>query len=186
MEAKSNDLLIRGNEVLQNKQLIGTFLSEVNALVETSWPKQLDANQIVIVRSGFPEGEIEGPLWLPGPRGQWAKFAKYVEGISENKTQLILWSRSTDVISDSPSTLSFVRSNPKWKFLLDPVALITEEMRRDVMEHVDRLVELMLPHEACAGVVHPGQILGSTALSAFEKAVAARGLVWWRVDGAAH
>lgn len=181
------DYTIFDQEIRNADGPVGTFLSNANALDESSWPSRITPTKLLLVRSGFaPSDELDQPLWLPAPRAQWSKFAMHLETICSETTQLVLWPRSTDVISDSPSTLSFIRSNPKWKFLVDPASLITESMRGDVMEHVDRLIELMIAHDACAGIIHPGETLDPPALSAFEKTAAARNLAWWRTDSTTH
>lgn len=187
MRVPHSDYTIFDHEIRNADGPVGTFLSSANSLDDASWPTRINPTKLLLVRSGFALGdELDQPLWLPAPRAQWSKFAKHLETICPETTQLVLWPRSTDVISDSPSTLSFIRSNPKWKFLVDPASLITESMRRDVMEHVDRLIELMIAHDACAGIIHPAETLGSHALSAFEKAAAARNLAWWRIDSTVH
>ncbi|MFO0857647.1 MAG: hypothetical protein U0640_09865 [Phycisphaerales bacterium] len=187
MRVPHSDYTIFDHDIRRDNQPVGTFLSSANALDEASWPSRITPTKLLLVRSGFaPSDELDQPLWLPTPRAQWSKFAKHLESICPESTQLVLWPRSTDVISDSPSTLSFIRSNPKWKFLVDPASLITESMRRDVMEHVDRLIELMIAHDACAGIIHPGENLASPALSAFEKTAAARNLAWWRIESTTH
>lgn len=184
MDVTSGDVVIRGSALWRAGDRMGEFLLAANALDRATWPGRVGAG-LAVVRTGFVEDALQdaAPLWLARPRGQWLEFAKHVEGLCGEGCTPVLWPRCGDVISDAPSTLSFVRGNSKWKFLVDPAGLMTPEMRTSAVEHMVRLIDLMVSHEACAGVVHPEAIIVGKALSMLENAVAGRGLGWWRIDG---
>ena len=69
--------------------------------------------------------------------------------------KLVLWPRATDAVSDVPSILTFLRGHPGWEFMLDPMALMTEEMLPRRMEHAMRMLEALGAHPALAGLVVP-------------------------------
>lgn len=135
---------------------IGRVLSGVNALDEATWPGHVPSGSgLVVIRSGFAgEGEEPQPLWLAGPRAEWSRCATHVQGLcaAAGRTPVV-WARLGDVLSDAPSLLTFVRSSPAWRFVVEPLGLLTPEMHRNAAEHLERLGELLFGHHACAGVV---------------------------------
>ncbi len=185
MDAMRLGFFVRGDEIVRDGVRVGEFLCNANALDRSTWPARVRST-MVVVRSGFVDGANEHysdtPLWLAQPRAEWAGFAKHVEQLCGEGVVPVVWARSGDVISDAPSTLSFVRGSPKWKFLADPAAVITPQMRGDAGEHIERLADLMLAHSACVGVVHPGTVFDGTAMAMLGRAVESLGLAWWRVE----
>jgi hypothetical protein len=63
--------------------------------------------------------------------------------------RVVWWPLATDVISDGPSLLTFLRSRPQRRFLFDPHGLLTEAMLPKAEDHLARLEEALGTHPAC-------------------------------------
>jgi hypothetical protein len=163
-------VIIQGEELVRvsDARPIGRLLPAANALDESTWPAALARGEgLIVVRTGFEAGTSEpSPLWLPGPREQWGRFAAHIQKLCESAgVTPVVWPRLRDVLSDAPGLLSFLRGAPAWRFVVEPLALLTPEMRRNAPEHVARLGELLFAHHACAGVLVRSRISGADGFS---------------------
>ena len=140
-------------------------------------------------RSGTEESE---PLMAWGPKAwEWLDtrimslveaFAKQqetestrVEGVARNGVGLrAVWPRIGGVISDPSSLRRFLKEREKdsmvnpWKFVLDPVGMLTRGMAEDAEEHVRRMLAILGNHEACCGVVLSDVRLGESRVGESE------------------
>ncbi|CAG0999964.1 hypothetical protein PHYC_02809 [Phycisphaerales bacterium] len=98
----------------------------------------------------------EQPAWMPGARREFESSIPTVERWAAGRT-LAVWPAAGGVISDVPSLLSFLRTHPAWRFVLEPLALLTEAMRGNAEEHLRRMAEALEDHGALAGVVMPAK-----------------------------
>lgn len=151
-------IIIAGDQIrdARDGREAGRILFDANALDEATWPRRVSSNSgLLVVRSGFsPDPADPQPLWLAGPRGDWARFAAHAQHLCATAGQTpVVWPRLGEVLSDAPSLLSFLRGAPAWRFVVEPLALLTPDMHRNAPEHLDRLAELLFGHHACAGVV---------------------------------
>jgi hypothetical protein len=81
-----------------------------------------------------------------------------VEGAaSQARIELCIWPTAHGVISDGPSLLSFLKSaverGSTWRFLLDPVSMLTREMLTSAEDHVERVFQTLSMYKAPWGVV---------------------------------
>jgi len=104
-----------------------------------------------IVRSAPLGG---GLAWLSPARAAWFARADALER-APGGAPLVIYPRARDVISDVPSTLTFLRSRPAWRLMLDPAELLTPEMVERAEEHLTRFADTLAQHEAMLGVVLP-------------------------------
>lgn len=129
----------------------GTLLS-FNA-IEDAEPEVPEGPGVLFVRSGWA-GADGPPAWMPGQRARAMMGLEALERMAHGR-KLVLWPRATDAVSDVPSILTFLRGHPGWEFMLDPMALMTEEMLPRRMEHAMRMLEALGAHPALAGIVVP-------------------------------
>jgi hypothetical protein len=156
-------VIIQGETLLHASEprQVGRLLPAANALDESTWPAALARGEgLIVVRTGFEAGASEpSPLWLPGPREQWGRFAAHIQQRCQAAGATpVLWPQLGDVLSDAPGLLTFLRGAPAWRFVVEPLALLTPQMRRNAPEHLARLGELLFAHHACAGVVVRSQV----------------------------
>jgi len=89
-------------------------------------------------------------------RERWSKFAQglvEVAAFAESPVRLSILPRATDIISDIPGTLTFLRTFPAFGLVVDPAALLVESMLPDRMDHLSRIVDALVKHPACEAVV---------------------------------
>lgn len=111
----------------------------------------------LIVRAGFED--LEGPNWLPAARERWARFAAaLLAGAAERDSgmRLLVLPDVEAVLSDIPGTLTFLRTMPGFGLLIEPAGLMAESMVSNRMDHLVRIVETLVGHSSCEGVVVGG------------------------------
>lgn len=112
----------------------------------------------IIIRTGW-NSTTDQPLWLPTPKATWQDFAQRVESLcTARQFTPVVTPRATDVISDTPGLLGIVRTNPRWKVLFDPSALMTPSMAPQWKDHAQRygqVLDALLSMHALWGVVLP-------------------------------
>lgn len=143
--------------------LAGVLLRGVNALDETTWPLSLvgaaEPGQLVCVATGWATPEMgDTPAWLPRNRPVFDAFAQHLARLATEVDvvpTLIPFSRG--VLSDSPSTLTFLRGSASkgWRFLLSPPDLWTPQVAENGIDHLARLLETIALHESFAGWIMP-------------------------------
>jgi hypothetical protein len=180
-------MIIAGDQIrdARDGREAGRILFDANALDEATWPRRVSSTSgLLVVRSGFsPDPADPQPLWLAGPRGDWARFAGHAQHLCATAGQTpVVWPRLGEVLSDAPSLLSFLRGAPAWRFVVEPLALLTPDMHRNAPEHLDRLAELLFGHHACAGVV-VGADGPVSSLAALGKVLAREQSPIWVRDG---
>jgi|GEM_PF-1294897 len=133
------------------------ILTHANALDSATWPHDLPigSGSMILLRTGFDSNADDmQPLWLAGPRAQWGAFAQHMQDLCARKGHIpVIWPRLGDVIADAPSLLTFIRNAPAWRFVVEPIALLTPEMLMHAPEHLLRFADLLFGHHACAGIV---------------------------------
>lgn len=103
---------------------------------------------VVVCRSGWTE---EGLSWMPGARGELSRaLTMLVPELHRRGRELWLWPGAAHVLSDAPSTMSFVRTLAEARVgvLFDPASLLTREMLAHSEEHLERLFELFASLES--------------------------------------
>lgn len=138
----------------------GVVLGGLNALDDATWQwpelASLQAGAGLVVRSGWnPRGSEARPLWLAGPRGGFERFAQRTAALaSEHALVPVLLPAHSDVISDGPSLMTFLRSAPAaWRFVAAPALLLTDAMLRDAEDHLARVFAPLATHERCWAVL---------------------------------
>ncbi|HRJ50669.1 MAG: hypothetical protein HUU18_04645 [Phycisphaerales bacterium] len=131
-------------------------------------------------------GTENEPVWLPAPR---AAFARACDALAHEAVAWI-WPTQQSPISDVPSLRSFLDARPNWRFLLDPVAMLTPEMLPRADDYLMRIFMAMGGRRElgavliCDARVDDGQLvrvpLGEGCLP-IDAMVAA-----WRASGAGH
>ncbi|GJQ28149.1 MAG: hypothetical protein HBSAPP03_00330 [Phycisphaerae bacterium] len=114
-------------------------------------PGEVESGELIVpVAMGSPES----PAWMPTARrafeaalGPWDELAA--------QGRAALWPMAEGVISDIPSTLSFLRARSGWGLVLEPAAMMTAGMRPEAEDHVARLAEALAGHGSLRGVVLP-------------------------------
>lgn len=124
----------------------------------------------LVSRSGWiAQGRTsEDPVipWAAGARGALDQAVEALApAMAGRGITLLLWPRAGDVLSDIPSTLTFLR---RWSgggvgLLLEPAALIAESMLGRVEEHLGRIGEALGAHEATAAILMSNVIEGENA-----------------------
>lgn len=124
---------------------------------------------------------------MPGARAAFESGMAAVEAWSGGR-RLAIWPTSTGVISDVPSTLSFLRARPHWKLVLEPLALLTEAMRGSAEEHLRRMAEVLEDHPALMGLVFPraDDSLRGVVERAFDDAGPGVWVAEWCASGPLH
>lgn len=106
----------------------------------------------MVVRSvGGRSGRLS---WIPSEVSAFeASVDEFVQ--RARASALELWWRPTceDVLSDVPSTQSFFRRRSGFGLVLDPGAMMTDEMMPRADEHAQRVLEALGAHEALRLVV---------------------------------
>lgn len=105
----------------------------------------------IAVRGGI---RTDKPAWLPETR---AEFHRRVDGI-RGPRELWIWPTAGGAISDVPSLLTFLRTRPQWKFILDPVSMLTPALLPRLDDHMRRLFDALGSHDQ----------LGATVISSCE------------------
>lgn len=93
----------------------------------------LDEQSSTAIRS-IP-GTEDGPVWLPAPR---AAFARACDALA-HESDAWIWPTQQCPVSDVPSLRSFLEARPAWRFLLDPVGMLTPEMLPRADDHLMRI-----------------------------------------------
>jgi len=110
----------------------------------------------LIVRSGLGTG-VDGPVsWMPASRRGFEAAADELElEAARARVELLLWPDAGHVISDAPSLLTFLRARESrgWRFVLDPVSMLTPTMLPRAEDHVRRAFEALGTHPLAACVV---------------------------------
>lgn len=143
--------------------LAGVLLRGVNALDEATWPLSLvgaaEPGQHVCVATGWATPAMaDTPAWLPRNRPVFDAFAQHLARLASEASLIpTLVPFSQGVLSDSPSTLTFLRGSASkgWRFLLSPPDLWTPQIADNGVDHLHRLLETIALHEAFAGWVMP-------------------------------
>lgn len=91
-----------------------------------------------------------GPGWLPRAR---AEFSQACDHLSQTGGPWIIWPASDGAVGDLPSLLTFLRSRPQWRFVLDPIGFLTPAMLANVEDHLERLCSVLWGHDQCFAVV---------------------------------
>lgn len=125
---------------LESSQGVIALVSGLNALRDR-WPNKPPPRMPMVMRSGWSE-DPETPAWFPSYR---PVFERFVGEAAHSGCELWLWPRSSDLLSDTPSIGWFLRAFAEHGFgiVLDPAALVTEEMQPRKVEHVERICELV-------------------------------------------
>ncbi|MCC6952403.1 MAG: hypothetical protein IT433_13285 [Phycisphaerales bacterium] len=100
-----------------------------------------------------PAGEGLTP-WMAPARADWASRADRFEAASlgVGSTPALL-PHHADVISDTPSILTFLRACPAWALILCPRWLLTPEMESRAEDHLMRIGEALGTHPALRGIL---------------------------------
>lgn len=141
-------LALDGSSFLDPKSAGVAHLAPLNALGSPLTPAaagKLPSGTIVL-RTGWADSPE--PLWLPRYRECFERFVESVEA-SAISARVVWWPLATDVISDAPSLLTFLRANPVRRFLFDPQGLLTREMLPKAEDHLARLEVALSTHPAC-------------------------------------
>jgi hypothetical protein len=140
--------------------LAGVLLRGVNAMDKSTWPLTLhnaaEKGQHVLVATGWVTGE--SPAWLPSNRPAFDAFAAHFATLASDAGVIpTLVPFRTGVLSDAPSTLTFLRGSASkgWRFVLSPADLWTPELLPNAHDHMLRLLETIALHEAFAGWIMP-------------------------------
>ncbi len=91
------------------------------------------------------------PAWLPGPRAQFHALIQSLETAVPN-APLCLWPTALAAVSDVPSLRAFLtaaqdRARP-WRFLFDPISMLTPAMTPQAEDHLTRMFESLAGHPA--------------------------------------
>jgi hypothetical protein len=123
-------------------------LSALNPLECQSWAEDagLLPSGMIVLRTGWADSPE--PLWLPRYRECFERFVEDVERSSVS-ARIVWWPRATDVLSDAPSLLTFLRASPQRRFLFDPHGLLSVAMLTKAEDHLARLEEALGAHPAC-------------------------------------
>lgn len=111
--------------------------------------------ETLLVRAAPAAADV--PQWLPAPR---ERFVATLQSISAQRSggSICLWPQAPGAISDVPSLLSFMRSHGEsaapggrlsgssWRFLLDPVGMLTLSMLPHAADHLARLFSTLGGH----------------------------------------
>lgn len=117
------------------------------------------AKASLLVVGGTPRGssigsEDFGPAWMSRAAERVERSVAAWEAASAGAgPRLCVWPHSNHPVSDVPSILRFTRGHPRWGFVLDPVAMLTVGMLRDVEDHLTRIFEHLESHAGAAAVV---------------------------------
>ncbi len=153
---------------------------EVSATALGAWG--VGAGSACIVRSMV--GGSDRPAWMAGAASAFEEsLPRLVERAREAGVEI--WWRPTheDVLSDVPSTLTFFRRHTGFGLVLDPRAMLTEEMVPRADEHVERVLEALGGHEALRlVVVRPGRV-GEIVQGRVDSHVASSVPLVWVGDG---
>jgi hypothetical protein len=149
--------------VAESGAIAGVLLRGVNALDESTWPLSLvgaaPAGQHVFVATGWATAAMgDTPAWLPRNRPAFDAFAVHLARLaSEAQVVPTLVPFAKGVLSDSPSTLTFLRGSASkgWRFVLSPADMWTPEVAANGVDHLLRLMETIAMHEAFAAWVMP-------------------------------
>jgi hypothetical protein len=108
----------------------------------------------LVVRTALASVTPERPAWLPAAAGAWATYVRTLES-SSGWARLAVLPTHDGVISDVPSTLTFLRGHPSWSMVLEPAALLTPEMAEAAEEHLERMGDALAGHAALVGCILP-------------------------------
>lgn len=125
---------------LESSQGVIALVSGLNALRDC-WPNEPPPRMPMVMRSGWSE-DPETPAWFPSYR---PVFERFVGEAARGGSELWLWPRASDLLSDTPSVGWFIRAFAQHGFgiVLDPAALVTEVMKTRLVEHIERIRELI-------------------------------------------
>lgn len=135
--------------------------------METSFPS--DTLAVLLPPTG-DEG-----MWMPGPRAAFQELAMVFEARHAGR-KVAVWPRAASALSDVPSTSAFMRAHEAWGLVLEPAALLTEEMATRAGEHLERIVSSLASHERLVGMILPQS--GSALDACFRCETASRPGVW--------
>src|SRR5262245_4742024 len=116
------------------------------------------AARIVVRTRGEPE-----LAWMPAARSAFERLVAVLEGA--NVPNLCLWPHAAAAVSDVPSILSFMAAPgraDRWRFLLDPVSLLTPSMMARAEDHLTRLFEALAQHPSLAAVLLAEPVSGES------------------------
>jgi hypothetical protein len=119
-------------------------------------PEELEAHL-----APLPPGDLvvrlhtgDSPSWLPNAHAALGAMAGHLDALARGRGhRLNLWARACDIISDTPSLLSFLRARGAWRFLVDPGAMLSAEMLPRAAEHIERYLEVFATHPQAAAIV---------------------------------
>jgi hypothetical protein len=148
-------------------------------VVDLTDAKPEDDDRWVAVLGGL---RAETPAWLPENR---AEFLRRVDAIAGPR-ELWIWPTCGGAISDVPSLLTFLRTRPQWKFILDPVSMLTPSLLPRLDDHMRRLFDALGSHDQlgatliCSCDVRDNQLIHSPspALQQFDDELARYAHMW--------
>ncbi|MBL8999890.1 MAG: hypothetical protein JNK25_01995 [Phycisphaerae bacterium] len=111
----------------------------------------------------YPLPPAEGELsWLPGAR---ARFEAACDSAAADLHEPVLWPHSACAVGDAPSLATFLRARPRWRFIFDPISLLTPAMLDNAEEHLSRWCEVLGTHpRAAAVVIGSGLVVGDRVI----------------------
>lgn len=142
---------------------IGTHAAgreELAAKTVADAARLISQNPLSQLRLIVPSGRLgsvseAGSLaWLPSARADFSAWCTAIERVARADMELVIWPHASGSISDVPSLQSFLRERGgRWKFLFDPVAMLTESMLPRQEDHFDRLFDSLAGHPLAAAAV---------------------------------
>lgn len=110
--------------------------------------------------AGAPERLIVWPTpiprddlpWMPALRNRFEERCDRAAEIAPDSTPT-LWPHAACAAGDAPSLATFLRTRPAWRFVFDPLSMLTPEMLAEAPDHLARLFELLGGHAQSVAVV---------------------------------
>lgn len=88
---------------------------------------------------GIP-GTWDEPIWMPQPR---ATFESACASLDRDGLGAWIWPGQESPISDVPSLRTFLAAHGSWRFVLDPVGMLTPAMLDRTEDHLARIFMAM-------------------------------------------
>ena len=98
--------------------------------------------------------------WMPALRKRFEDRCDRVAEIAPGSTPT-LWPHAACAAGDAPSLATFLRARPAWRFVFDPLSMLTPDMLAEAPDHLARLFELLGGHaQSVAVVMGAGRVVG--------------------------
>lgn len=112
----------------------------------------------LVVLAPVIEDHASPSAWLPAGRRRFEHWAAAWTAAAGPTLTPCLWPDSHMPVGDIPSLAAFLRTHARagagsWRFLFDPMALLTPAMGPNAQDHLARIFQHFAPHPDAIGIV---------------------------------